>query len=664
MKKWVLPLLLALVSPSLLAAPERVADILKDLSTHGYVSPEAAVTRLEAAQDAGDIEMPRDQRRRYYAALIALSLPDKNTQLLKRALQPLQHMAEHEHCTPCRATWLIGKAQEEIFGHHLKQARASLKQAAALIPAGDQQMQLALAVAQVRQERAQGVLNIAYRHAMEALNLSEKLNHGAMHASMMINLAVLDAQLGFLDRAVANARDAAVQAKSIGFKAALAKAYLDLGYIHGRRNERSDELHALHRSLAISENTPGLRYLEAIARGNLADYYLNKGDYPATLAEARKAAALSRAIDDAYSESIAVANIGIAESRMGDADDAISSLRKSLALARQSGYPRIEVAINQELVKALKSAGRYKEALDAVQAIADVNTRITRQERDNAVLELQAKYDDERKNREIERLSTQSRLKDAEAAARLWQQRLWTTLAAIAVMAALLMVLWLLRARRANRRLVKDVASLTEQSWLDELTGVFNRRHFATLMQPHDGNDDAGAALVMLDIDHFKRINDNFGHDVGDAVLVEVAQRLQSFARNRDQVVRWGGEEFVLVLHDTTPQDLPLMARRLLDTVATSSIHVGQHRIDISVSAGCVVHPLEPGCPWEQSLRLADTAMYRAKRRGRNRAACVTTVNAPMLQGAGDNLESMVQSDITVVTEVLGPVRSTSAVPA
>ncbi|MGH8145543.1 MAG: diguanylate cyclase domain-containing protein [Rhodanobacteraceae bacterium] len=664
MKKWVLPLLLALVSPSLLAAPERVADILKDLSAHGYVSPKTAVTRLQAAQDAKDTHAPLEQRRRYYAALIALSLPDKNTQLLEQALQPLQRMAEHEHCKPCRATWLVGKAHAEMFGHHLKQARAFLKQATPLIPAGDQRVQLELATAQVRQERAQGVLNIAYGHAMKALDLSEKLDDSATHVSMMINLAVLDAQLGFLDRAMANARDAVAQAKSIGFKAALAKAYLDLGYIHGRRNERSDELHALHRSLAISKSTPGLRYLEAIARGNLADYYLNKGDYPATLKEAHKAAALSRAIDDAYGESIAVANVGIAESRMGNTGDAISSLRKSLALARHSGYPRIEVAINQELVKALKSAGRYKEALDAVQAIADANARITKQERDNAVLELQAKYDDERKTREIERLSTQSRLKDAEAAARLWQQRLWTTLAAIAVAAALLLVLWLLRARRANRRLVEDMANLTEQSWLDELTGVFNRRHFAALMQPYSSNDPPQVGLVMLDIDHFKRINDSFGHDVGDAVLVEVAQRLQSFARNHDQVVRWGGEEFVLVLHDATPQGLPLMARRLLETVAASSIDLGQHRIDISISAGCVVHPLEPGCPWEQSLRLADTAMYRAKRRGRNRAACVTTVNAPRQDITEGDLAAVMRSDMTVVTEVLGPVRPTSTVPA
>lgn len=655
MKLWVLSIVLAFASPSLLAAPERVADVLTDLRMHGYVSPSAAAARLQAASDATDPGAPIEQRRSYCAQLIALSIPDRNTQLLQQALASLQQMAQRERCKPCQATWLIGEAQAAMSGRDVTSARARLRQAATLIAANDDAMQLELILAQVHLERQQGAMNVAFDHAMKGLELAARLGDPAARIKLQLDLTVIDADLGYLPRAAAMAPEVIAQARSIGFTAALAQAYINQGYVYSQLDERPGQLRALQQALEVSRNVPGLRHVEAAVRINLSDYYLHQGGYGDALEYGQEGAALAKADNDAYLVAVALANQGLAESGMGHAQMALDTLQESMEFARRSGNLRAQSIVSQELVKQLQAVGRYEDALQLLESMDEVNQKITEQKRDTAVLELQAKYDDERKNRQIEQLSTQARLTEAQTSARLWQQRLWTTLATAAVLSALLMVLWLVHARRANRQLTQDVASLTEQSSLDELTGVFNRRHFSDMMQPYEHDPEARVGLVMVDVDHFKRINDSLGHDAGDLVLTEVARRLQSLVRAHDHVVRWGGEEFVLVLPGATPQGLPQMARRLLDAVAGAPIRVGDRQLHVSVSAGCVVHPLEPGSSWDSALRLADTSMYRAKRHGRNRAACVVTRDKPATDTDFDRGIAAGHSGTVEVIEVLGP---------
>lgn len=656
MKTRVLALLLVLVSPALFAAPERVADVLKDMQAHGYTSPTAAMARLQSAQDAQDTHAPLEQRRRYYAALIALALPNKDEHLRQQAMDALQALAQQQHCASCRAQWLLGKAQAETTARRLLQARAALTEAEALIPVSDRAMRLQLALVQMRFERAQGTLNMAYQRASEAQELADQLGDKAAHIDASTVLAVLNAQLGYLDRAESGLRDAAAQAHAIGYTAALAVARLDEGYIYSRRHQRAREAQALQQALAIADGVPGLAYIEVTARANLSDYYLERGDYAATLREAQQAADLAHATHDLGDEAIALSNLGIAQAHLGRVDEGVQTLRKAMELAHRTNDLFSEADMNRELVKVLESAGRYKQALLAMQAFDATNARITQQVRDNAVLELQAKRDDERKNLQIEQLSTQAKIKEAEAAARRWQQRLWTMLAGVAVLSALLLVLRLSRARRANRKLTRDVANLTEQSSLDELTGAFNRRHFASLMQQYADAPDARVGLVMLDIDHFKSINDEFGHTVGDAVLKEAVRRLRALGRGHDHVVRWGGEEFVLVLPDAPPRYLPALAERLLDTMASQPFHLDRNRIHATISIGCIAHPLVVGGSPENAMRLADQALYMAKRHGRNRAICVLKADGVTAhQLAGLELAAGIEQGLIATAEIAGP---------
>lgn len=160
----------------------------------------------------------------------------------------------------------------------------------------------------------------------------------------------------------------------------------------------------------------------------------------------------------------------------------------------------------------------------------------------------------------------------------------------------------------ANRRLA--VMSTT-----DPLTGLANRNRIDTVLQETlTGNDPGPISLIMIDVDHFKRINDDFGHPIGDEVLVRMADVLRSGVRDADTVGRWGGEEFIVVLPDTAADGAEAIAERIRGAVAAADFGIGR---TVTASLG-----LSERQGQEDPVSLvarADGALYEAKRAGRNR---------------------------------------------
>ena len=197
------------------------------------------------------------------------------------------------------------------------------------------------------------------------------------------------------------------------------------------------------------------------------------------------------------------------------------------------------------------------------------------------------------------------------------------------------------RKRQALQHLVEErtealaIANrqLQEASQTDQLTGLRNRRYLAAQMPKdlafYERELRRGSALgevmvfAILDIDHFKSINDRYGHHVGDEVLRQVARALLGLVRTGDYVVRWGGEEFILVFRPTPPNLLPQLGERVRRAVAQHRFDLGPEKpSSITCSIGLVEHPLfrdtQGSLDWEQLLELADRALYYVKRNGRN----------------------------------------------
>lgn len=166
----------------------------------------------------------------------------------------------------------------------------------------------------------------------------------------------------------------------------------------------------------------------------------------------------------------------------------------------------------------------------------------------------------------------------------------------------------------------------------DGLTGLLNRRAFQDELEAEfERSTRYGhrAAVLLLDVDHFKAVNDTLGHPAGDAVLQAVAEQINACVRGVDRVGRWGGEEFAVLLPETEEEAARRVAERIVDLVARRTVVVGGERVNVTISVGVAVHdPLHGGIATaDQLVDLADRALYEAKETGRNRA-CFATVPA------------------------------------
>jgi diguanylate cyclase len=160
------------------------------------------------------------------------------------------------------------------------------------------------------------------------------------------------------------------------------------------------------------------------------------------------------------------------------------------------------------------------------------------------------------------------------------------------------------------------------QATLDALTGIANRRAFdealAQALQDRDAGSP-GPSVLMIDLDHFKQINDRYGHVFGDTVLKSVAQAIRSCVKGRDLVARWGGEEFVVLLPSTPLAGALTLAEQIRATIAAARIrrsNTAESVGSITVSVGVAVW--HDGEAAERVVERADLALYRSKSGGRN----------------------------------------------
>lgn len=156
----------------------------------------------------------------------------------------------------------------------------------------------------------------------------------------------------------------------------------------------------------------------------------------------------------------------------------------------------------------------------------------------------------------------------------------------------------------------------------DPLTGAFNRRYLSMSLDSEimrHARSGEELSILMLDIDHFKKINDTYGHHAGDLVLQQVTRRLSEGLREYDLLTRYGGEEFVIVLPMTRQSEAEMVAQRLLKSIRKLTFPDTLVGTTITVSIGITSHRGDQTIPSEELVSRADTALYRAKQSGRDR---------------------------------------------
>jgi diguanylate cyclase (GGDEF)-like protein len=457
--------------------------------------------------------------------------------------------------------------------------------------------------------------------------------HGApVHLVIVLNsLARLYGQMRAYDKgfeALAEATEAARKTNSPGRMATLKATEYGLA-VDTKQLPRA--LKAQSMALELQRKI-GAQSLVVRSLVNMADCYLKMRDYPNAKSYSLQAIEAAQQNYDHVALATARVNLGQTYLATGNLAEGKRHFEAGLDVFQQTGdKPQLQVALS-EYGEALERAGDYAGAVVAYHRERMLSNELFESQRQKAMLELQEKYDADKKQRQIVLLERENQVKSVEIDNRRLQQRVWWLLVVVFALASVVVGLLYRKVRHANALLFLKNQELKQQSVRDPLTGLYNRRHFQDFMRGHRADEKRGAgtsgeemvsALFLLDVDHFKHINDTWGHGAGDAVLIKMSESMRDILRETDMIVRWGGEEFLAFLPAIPRNGLDEVARRLLNGISETSIEFQGTPISVNVSIGYAPYPLAPdgvALPWERAVNLVDMALYMAKGHGRNRA--------------------------------------------
>ncbi|WP_229440634.1 GGDEF domain-containing protein [Massilia sp. BSC265] len=421
------------------------------------------------------------------------------------------------------------------------------------------------------------------------------------------------------------------------------------------------QAHAAFERALVLARKHDLRWIEANVLGNVSDAYLRAQRYVEAEHAARTAVALSEAVTDQSIIQMVYANLGFALFGQGRMTEGTGYIDRTTQELRKAGAMLAVSNILAEKGEALERAGLHKQALQTVREREKIQESLELERRNKAFAALQEQFNAKQRAAQIERLRQENAVKDAEIDNRNLRLALASLGAGIALLLSGFVFMLYRKSQRTSLRLAELNAELAHRSAHDPLTGLFNRRSFVDRMRAKQAASDD--CFTLLDIDHFKRINDQHGHAAGDAVLVEVGRRLNEVVRGSDMVLRWGGEEFLVYSQGVSEAQRPLLVQRILNAIAGAPVVLEDGTaLQVSATAGAVPLPIHATAGsgeafgWEQAIALADRALYKGKEAGRNRAFIVEGVDGSAI-GQGQEQERKPQLHLVLPDMFWQPAR-------
>ncbi len=377
---------------------------------------------------------------------------------------------------------------------------------------------------------------------------------------------------------------------------------------HERALEQLDQLIPLLEA-------PGLEPRLATALSMSGNAWRRLGDLERARALTEQAAALHESFDNPAERSVLLRDQASLAREMGDLDAAEAHIREALALAQRIEFERIILDAMVNLSEILEERGRYREALDVHRDYAERNIEFLDNAQRSRLDALETELGMQRQAQELFELRQTAEIQTLQLAEETLRRQVTLGALAAVIVLAIALTLW---QRRNQMRLL-------EASRRDSLTSLANRRYL-TLQMQSQSSDPQRAAIILIDLDNFKQINDDHGHDIGDRALVKVSHLLKRLAAEHGaNCGRWGGEEFAIYLPEATRDKALALAGSIRRGIADLEIH-GHQGAPIEVTASLGFAPID-GFErqsgeevWEPAMKVADQLLYRAKNAGRNRA--------------------------------------------
>ena len=411
--------------------------------------------------------------------------------------------------------------------------------------------------------------------------------------------------------------------------------------------ELAERLVARAQALAAQEADPAL---QAYVKSFISDVLADREQYEASRVAILDAIRLSHAAGLQRREAQYELSLSGAELRLEHPADALAALDRAQVFLATHNEPGLERQRLHDQAIALLALGhtaqartRLREVLARydretgpnarIGALRDLGPALARAGDRAGALALytreqqllQAKNDGryERDMQDVQKL-----IKDEGDRLQSRRMAQWGGAAVACVLLALGIAFIARRQVERNRLLASRNAALRRQAERDPLTGLANRVHLRARVAA--AGERFEGALFLIDVDHFKSVNDRHGHAAGDAVLVAIARRLEGVLRERDLVVRWGGEEFLVVVDPMPADEAVVLAQRLMRSFVASPVMVDGQAIPVSASIGFALFPLagqSGGVTFDAAFALVDAAMYHSKSLGRDCATSVLSVD-------------------------------------
>ncbi|MFN1580245.1 tetratricopeptide repeat-containing diguanylate cyclase [Vibrio rotiferianus] len=451
----------------------------------------------------------------------------------------------------------------------------------------------------------------AQRYFLDGLNIANQINQEAYKGTIYNNLGLLYLHIDSWDRAlefIQKAQQVYLARHALGDKAkGLQVMYLNEAHIYNRQGKVDLARQAYEESKKYYKPTStNLRYHLIQLKGK-ADLLLLEENYTDALKTTQQCVTLSSAADYPVEYGQCYLIMSKSQLALGQPDQAMKSAAASLAAFESIKHERWIIRVAEQKAKIFEKLGEYEEALNTYKHFS-INRK---KQLLGKVYDLEQAFATEHIQRERDLLEVEKRLAESE----LDQEKLrfqiaifWIAISAVVLAFAVSRVLV---TQRKNQE-------LQQLSLLDPLTQLHNRRYYYDQIDhPHQLDAQTPYRVVLFDIDNFKKVNDVHGHEAGDRILEGFSERLRLHLRSQELLIRWGGEEFLMLLKGT--DDLPKRLEAIRQHIDDVLFEAEEENLHITTSIG-VSHGglIETFTYNDEYFRRADKSLYEAKRNGKN----------------------------------------------
>lgn len=426
--------------------------------------------------------------------------------------------------------------------------------------------------------------------------------------------------------------------------------YLVQGYVLGYLASRTEAIDSYRQALHWAEQLQDVR-IQIIARNNIASELINVENFTAAQALLFEARDIARGEQWARELQFIEFNLANIDVKLGDYDSGIARMLEIRDTVVSQGNARDEAELLYYLAQAYQEAGLHQQQAETLLELHEMRQRIFRSDREQLMVEMQARYEAHDQAQQITLLQQENQLREQQL--RNTQLVRGISVLMVLVLALVLAVITIgyRASRKTNQQLNEANRKLHQQALLDPLTGLGNRRHFQNLMRERSRQAAATpSVLMLLDLDHFKQINDTLGHGAGDQVLREVAQRLTQVCGESAHIIRWGGEEFLVYAPCNDSTAAAALTEDVLIALNQAPVESGHEKIIVQGTIGTVMLPIaglaESQIDWEKALQLADNLLYVGKLHGRNQGHCLNRI-----RGNFKDLEQLLFNDFNAALE-------------